>query len=91
MERCQERMAAYRASGQTAKARAEANDVALRAIARWRAHSRRWRALGLTLPAAKARLLGARQRLRERMTTARQLRFEPECSVASHVPRPVSG
>jgi RNA polymerase sigma-70 factor (ECF subfamily) len=42
---------------------------------------------GLSLPAAKSRLLRARQRLRERMTTACQIRFEPDGSVASHVPR----
>jgi hypothetical protein len=44
MERCLERVAAYRASGQTAKAWAEANDVPIRAIASWCAHSRRWQA-----------------------------------------------
>lgn len=44
MEHCLERVAAYRASGQTAKAWAEANDVPMRAIASWCAHSRRWQA-----------------------------------------------
>ena len=44
MERCLERVAAYRASGQTAKVWAEANDVPLRAIASWCAHARRWQA-----------------------------------------------
>lgn len=44
MERCLERVAAYRASGQTAKVWAEANDVPMRAIASWCAHSRRWQA-----------------------------------------------
>ena len=44
MERCLERVAAYRASGQTAKAWAEANGVSIRAIASWCAHSRRWQA-----------------------------------------------
>ena len=44
MERCLEQVAAYRASGQTAKAWAEANDVPMRAIASWCAHSRRWQA-----------------------------------------------
>lgn len=44
MERCLERVAAYRASGQTAKVWAEANDVSMRSIASWCAHSRRWRA-----------------------------------------------
>ncbi len=43
---------------------------------------------GLSLPATKSRLLRARQRLRERLTTACQVRFEPDGSVASHVPRP---
>ena len=42
MERCLERVAAYRASGQTAQAWADANDVPMRAIASWCAHSRRW-------------------------------------------------
>ena len=44
MQRCLEQMAAYRASGQTAKAWAEANDVPMRVIASWCAHSRRWQA-----------------------------------------------
>ena len=44
MERCLEQVAAYRASGQTAKVWAEANDVPMRAIASWCAHSRRWQA-----------------------------------------------
>ena len=44
MERCLERVAAYRASGQTAKVWAEANDVPIRAIASCCAHSRRWQA-----------------------------------------------
>jgi hypothetical protein len=44
MERCLERVAAYRASGQTARVWAEANDVPIRAIASWCAHSRRWQA-----------------------------------------------
>ena len=42
MERCLERVAAYRASGQTAQAWADANGVPMRAIASWCAHSRRW-------------------------------------------------
>ena len=41
-ERCLKRAAAYRASGQTAQAWADANDVPMRAIASWCAHSRRW-------------------------------------------------
>ena len=43
---------------------------------------------GLGLPAAKSRLLRARQRLRERLTTACQVRFDADGSVAGHVPRP---
>jgi len=46
------------------------------------------RAHGLSLPATKSRLLRARQRLRERLTRVCQVRFEPDGSVASHVPRP---
>jgi RNA polymerase sigma-70 factor (ECF subfamily) len=45
-------------------------------------------AQGLSLPAVKSRLLRARQRLRERMSQACQVRFEADGSVASHVPRP---
>lgn len=44
--------------------------------------------LGLSLPATKSRLLRARQRLRDRLTTACQVRFEADGSVAGHVPRP---
>lgn len=44
MERCLEQVAAYRASGQTAQAWAEANGVAMRTIASWCAHARRWQA-----------------------------------------------
>lgn len=43
---------------------------------------------GLSLPAAKARLLRARQRLRERMTTACQVQLDENGRVAGHVPRP---
>jgi len=43
---------------------------------------------GLSLPATKSRLLRARQRLRDRLTTECQVRFEADGSVASHVPRP---
>ena len=42
MERCLERVATYRASGLKAKAWAEANDVPIRSLASWCAHSRRW-------------------------------------------------
>ena len=42
----------------------------------------------LTLPAAKSRLLRARQRLRDRLTTACQVSFDIDGSVAGHVPRP---
>lgn len=45
---------------------------------------------GLSLPAVKSRLLRARQRLRERMSQACQVRFEADGSVASHIPRPPS-
>jgi hypothetical protein len=44
MQRCLEQVAAYRASGQTAQAWAEANDVPLRTIASWCGHARRWQA-----------------------------------------------
>jgi RNA polymerase sigma-70 factor (ECF subfamily) len=44
-------------------------------------------AQGLSLPAAKSRLLRARERLRQRMTTACQVNFEPDGRVAGHVPR----
>ena len=43
---------------------------------------------GLGLPAAKSRLHRARQRLRNRLTTVCQVSFEPDGTVASHVPRP---
>jgi RNA polymerase sigma-70 factor (ECF subfamily) len=43
---------------------------------------------GIGLPAAKSRLLRARQRLRDRLTTACQVRFDADGSVAGHVPRP---
>lgn len=43
---------------------------------------------GLSLPAAKARLLRARQRLRDRLSTACQVRFEDDGRVGGHVPRP---
>lgn len=46
---------------------------------------------GLSLPATKSRLLRARARLRDRLTTACQVRFEADGSVASHVPRPAPG
>jgi RNA polymerase sigma-70 factor, ECF subfamily len=42
---------------------------------------------GLGMPATKSRLLRARQRLRERLTTACQVRFEADGRVAGHVPR----
>ena len=44
MQLCLEQVAAYRASGQTAKVWAEANGVPMRVIASWCAHSRRWQA-----------------------------------------------
>ena len=54
IERCLEQVAAYRASGQTAKVWAEANGVPMRVIASWCAHSRRWQARldGVALPRA---------------------------------------
>ena len=44
LERCLEREAAYRASGQKANVWAAANGVALRELSSWCAHSRRWQA-----------------------------------------------
>jgi len=43
---------------------------------------------GMGLPTTKSRLLRARQRLRDRLTTACQVRFGADGSVAGHVPRP---
>ncbi len=43
---------------------------------------------GLSLPATKSRLLRARQRLRDQLSTACQVRFDDDGSVGSHVPRP---
>lgn len=43
---------------------------------------------GLSLPAAKSRLLRARQRMRDRISTACQVRFDTDGSVSGHVPRP---
>lgn len=43
---------------------------------------------GLSLSAAKSRLLRARQRLRDRLTMACQVRFEADGTVAGHVQRP---
>ncbi len=42
---------------------------------------------GLSLPAAKSRLLRARQRLRDQLSTACQVRFDDDGSVSGHVPR----
>jgi hypothetical protein len=44
MERCLEQVAAYRASGQKAKAWAEASGVPLGTLGSWCAHARRWQA-----------------------------------------------
>ena len=44
IEQCLERVTAYRVSGQKAKIWAEANDVPMRSLASWCAHSRRWQA-----------------------------------------------
>jgi RNA polymerase sigma-70 factor (ECF subfamily) len=43
---------------------------------------------GLSLSAAKSRLLRARQRLRDRLTTVCQVRFDDDGCVSGHVPRP---
>jgi RNA polymerase sigma-70 factor (ECF subfamily) len=42
---------------------------------------------GLSLPAAKSRLLRARERLRSRLTTRCQVQFEPDGSVGGHAGR----
>lgn len=42
---------------------------------------------GLSLPAAKSRLLRARQRLRDRLAQVCQVRFEPDGSVCGHAGR----
>ncbi|HWH82646.1 MAG TPA: hypothetical protein VNU71_10475, partial [Burkholderiaceae bacterium] len=42
--RCVEQVAAFRASGPSAQVWSEANDVPMRSIASWCAHSRRWQA-----------------------------------------------
>jgi len=55
MQRCLEVVAAYRASGQKSAAWAEANGVALRVLASWCAHSRRWQARLDGVEAAPAR------------------------------------
>ena len=44
MERCLERVAAHRASGQKAKVWSEANGMALGTLGNWCAHARRWQA-----------------------------------------------
>lgn len=44
VQRCMERVAAYRASGLKAKAWAEANGVPLGTLGSWCAHYRRWQA-----------------------------------------------
>lgn len=43
---------------------------------------------GVSLAATKSRLLRARQRLRERLASACQVRFAADGSVCCHVPRP---
>ncbi|MFZ3121699.1 MAG: sigma-70 family RNA polymerase sigma factor [Variovorax sp.] len=43
---------------------------------------------GMTLPATKSRLQRARQRLRDRIAKACQVRYAPDGSVCCHVPRP---
>ena len=44
MERCLERVAAYRASGQKANVWAQANGMPMRELASWCAHAARWQA-----------------------------------------------
>ncbi len=44
-------------------------------------------AQGLSLPAAKSRLLRARQRLRTQLSSACQVSFDPDGIVAGHTPR----
>jgi hypothetical protein len=44
MERCLERVGAYRASGQKANVWAQANGVPMRQLASWCAHAARWQA-----------------------------------------------
>jgi RNA polymerase sigma-70 factor (ECF subfamily) len=44
-------------------------------------------ALGLSLPAAKSRLLRARKRLRDRLTRVCQISFEPDGRVCGHAGR----
>ena len=44
LERCLEQVVAYRASGLKATAWAAANEVELRELQSWCAHSKRWRA-----------------------------------------------
>lgn len=44
MQRCLERVAAYRASGQKANVWAQANGVPMRELASWCAHAARWQA-----------------------------------------------
>ena len=44
MERCLEQVAGYRASGQKAQEWAARNGVALRELASWCAHAKRWQA-----------------------------------------------
>lgn len=43
---------------------------------------------GLSLPATQSRLLRARQRLRDRLSTACQVRFDADAHVSGQVPRP---
>jgi len=44
-------------------------------------------ARGLSLAAVKSRLLRARERMRSRISTACQVRFDEQCRVEGHVPR----
>ena len=86
MQRCLEQVAAYRASGQTAKAWAQANDVPMRVIASWCAHSRRWQARldGVVLPrtAAPAGFVAARVVTAATAGAAATVRIEVHASVS---------
>ncbi len=46
---------------------------------------------GLTLAAAKARLLRARKRMRAQLNAACQVSFDPDGRVSGHVPRAPAG
>jgi hypothetical protein len=78
MERCLEQVAAYRASGQKAKAWAQANGVAMRSLASWCAHARRWQARleGVSAGAAPAPRASGFVAARVCATTSASVRVE---------------